>query len=344
MLIALIGCGTKEEKKSSVAVETEKHAVDQTVPPQDTSAVPPTGVPLTASDIVVVVDGSKMTREQVASEIRKKMAAMKGQIPKERLEQVRTEMRKQIINDFIVRTLLTNEIQRLKFAATDQEVSEAVERVKSSLPQGMTIEDLLKKNNITKEKMYDEIRLGIKVNKLVLSQKGSKVKPTDKEISKFYQKNIDKFTVPESVRVRHILIAKAEGDDEKTKTEKRDRAEKLRGQLLAGANFEEVAKNHSDCPSKNSGGDLGVFARGEMVKPFDDAAFSQEKHAIGPVVETNFGYHIIQVLDHLAKRTMSLDETTKDKISAYLQQQKQQEVFETLVKTLRAKSNVVVYQ
>jgi peptidyl-prolyl cis-trans isomerase C len=341
-LFSLVGCGSKEEKKGSVTTEQEKPVVQQATP----SAEPP-GAPVSpkgASAVVVDVDGSKLTQGHLDSEIRKKMTEIKGKIPVARTEQVKAEMRKQIINDFTVRTLLTNEVNRVKISASDQEVSEAVERLKNSLPQGMTIDDLMKKNQMTKEKMYDEIRFGIKINKLVLSQKEGKSKPTEKEISRFYQKNKDKFTVPESVHVRHILIAKAAGDDDKIKAEKKDKAENLRKQLLAGADFGEVAKNNSDCPSKNSGGDLGIFSRGEMVKPFENAAFSQEKNVIGPVVETDYGYHIIQVLEHLAPKTLSLDEATKAKIAAYLQQQKQQEIFESLVKKLRAKANIAVYQ
>jgi len=344
--ILFVGCGSKDEKKGSAATEPEKTAAteQQATPQTGTAADPSSILPSGPSTVIIDVDGSRLTQGQVDSEIRKKMAAIKDQIPKERMQQARTEMRKQVINDFTIRALLVNEINRAKISAGENEVSDAVERLKQSLPQGMTIEDLMKKNNMTKEKMYDEIRMGVKVNKLVLSQKGGKSKPTDKEISRFYEKNKSKFMVPEAVHVRHILVAKAAGDNDKLKTEKKAKAEGLRKQLLAGADFAETAKNNSDCPSKNTGGDLGTFSRGEMVKPFEEAAFTQEKNAIGSVVETDFGYHIIQVLERIAPKTMGLDETMKARISSYLQQQKQQENFETLLKKLKAKANIVVYQ
>lgn len=344
--ILFIGCGSKEEKKESAAKEPEKtdSTVQPIIPQPGTSADPSSVLPSGPSAVVIDVDGSKLTQGQLDSEIRKKIAVIKEKTPKEKLPNVRAQIRKQVVNDFTIRTLLSNEINRLKISAGDNEVSDAIERLKQSLPQGMTLEDLIKKNNMTKEKMYDEIRMGVKVNKLILSQRGGKSTPTDKEISKFYEKNKSKFMVPESVHVRHILIAKAEGDSDKIKAEKRSKAENLRKQLLAGADFAEIAKNNSDCPSKNAGGDLGTFRRGEMVKPFEEAAFTQEKNAMGPVVETDFGYHIIQVLDRIAPKTMGLDDAMKTRISSYLQQQKQQEIFETLLKKLRAKANIVVYQ
>jgi peptidyl-prolyl cis-trans isomerase C len=114
--------------------------------------------------------------------------------------------------------------------------------------------------------------------------------------------------------------------------------------LLAGANFAEVAKRNSDCPSKETGGDLGVFTRGEMVKEFENAAFSQDVNAIGPVVETEYGYHIIQVLERHAPKALDLDERMKGNISAFLVQQKQQETFDAILKKLRAKAKITVYK
>jgi peptidyl-prolyl cis-trans isomerase C len=103
----------------------------------------------------------------------------------------------------------------------------------------------------------------------------------------------------------------------------------------------ETALKSSDCPSKQAGGDLGTFQRGQMVKPFEDAAFSQKKDEIGPVVETDFGYHIIQVLEKSSSKTMNLDSEAKEKITAFLTQQKQQEAFDRLVKGLREKARIV---
>ena len=344
IMFTLGGCGSKEEKSGSIQTELQKPDGQQSDQTASTQAASPTLTPEGGSGVVIDVDGSKLTKDQLEAEVKKKMAAIKQQVPADRLQQVRDSIRKQVINDFTVRTLLANEVNRLNISVSDREVTEAVNRLKSSLPQGMTIEDFMAKNNINKEKMQEEIRFGIKVNKVVLSQLSGKIKPTDKEINKFYQKNKDKFKMPESVHVRHILVAKAAGDDDKVKAEKKAKAEELRKQLLAGADFAELAKNNSDCPSRQSGGDLGVFTRGDMVKQFEEAAFSQEVNAIGPVVETDFGYHIIQVLERNASKTLALDDKMKGNISAFLVQQKQQESFDAMVKKLRDKAKIVVYQ
>ena len=340
IILTLGGCGSKDEKQAGTQTELQKPEA----PTSDSANLPsPAVAPSGESAVVIDVDGSKLTQGQVETEVKRIMSVMKKQMPADRLEQAKENARKQVLSDFTARTLLANEIKRLNISASDEEVKEALEQVKNDLPKGMTIEDLMKNNKITKEQMQEDLRFRIKISKLVMMQKSSKSKPTDEEINKFYQKNRDKFKMPETVHVRHILVAKTAGDDDKIKEEKKAKAEDLRKELLAGANFAEVAKKNSDCPSKETGGDLGILRRGEMVKQFENAAFSQEVNAIGPVVETEFGFHIIQALERHAPKALALDDRMKGNISAFLEQQKQQETFDATLKKLRAKAKVTVY-
>ena len=341
LLLSLTACNPGGEKpaapKSDTPVAaTQPAPVQQPLPPSPAS--PDAAIP---ANLVVDVDGHKMTEEQLNVELNKRLLVMKDQIPKDRLQEAKANMKKRLIDDFVIRNLLVDELTRQKITATDKDVGDAVDQLKSNLPPGVTIEELMKKNQVTREQMNEDLRFGIKINKLVLASMDGKTKPTNKEINTFYQKNKDKFKMPESVHVRHILVAKAAGDDEKTKAEKKMKAEDIRKQLLGGADFAETAIKSSDCPSKQAGGDLGTFPRGQMVKPFEDAAFSQKKDEIGPVVETEFGYHVIQVLEKNSSKTMDLNNDMKEKIIAFLTQQKQQEAFDRLIKNLREKAKIV---
>jgi peptidyl-prolyl cis-trans isomerase C len=293
--------------------------------------------------VVVDVDGATLTQGQIDDDIKKNISRFGGKIPADRLEKFKDSMRKQLINQFVVRTLLSNEVNRLKIPASDKEVSAAIQQLKSSLPQGITIENILKKGNISEKNFREEIRLGIQTKKLVLSSMKGKTKPTDKEITAFYQKNKEMFKAPESVHARHILIATSAKDDDKLKAEKKTKAEEIRKSLMEGADFAAMAKKFSDCPSKVNGGDLGTFYKGQMEKPFENAAFSQEINTIGPVVETPYGYHIIEVLEHHQPTIVSLDQKIKERIALFLQQQKQEEAFQNLVKNLKAKAKIALY-
>ena len=104
-----------------------------------------------------------------------------------------------------------------------------------------------------------------------------------------------------TVRARHILVAAKPNTGHAARAEKQRVAEKIRKQLADGADFAKMARMHSDCPSKQRGGDLGTFKKGQMVKAFEHAAFTQKVNAVGPVVETQFGYHIVQVTERRVK-------------------------------------------
>jgi len=130
------------------------------------------------------------------------------------------------------------------------------------------------------------------------------------------------------MRASHILVKKLSLADE------------LLNRIKGGEDFGKIAKEYSECPSKKRGGDLGEFGRGQMVKPFEDAAFIQEINAIGPVVETPFGYHIIQVLEHNQPKTRSLSEA-KDDIVNDIQQKKLQEDAAKYIAQLKSKAHIV---
>lgn len=99
------------------------------------------------------------------------------------------------------------------------------------------------------------------------------------------------------VRASHILLM-YKGSMRSTASRSKDEALQqitdLKTQIDSGADFADLARKHSDCPSSKSGGDLGSFGRGQMVKPFEDATYSMDVGQTSGIVETDFGYHLIQ--------------------------------------------------
>ena len=99
------------------------------------------------------------------------------------------------------------------------------------------------------------------------------------------------------VRASHILLmyaGSARSTASRSKDEARQQIVELETQIKGGADFASLAKEHSDCPSGKQGGDLGSFGPGQMVKPFEEAAYSLDVGATSGVVETDFGYHLIK--------------------------------------------------
>ena len=350
MLVMLIattfGCGKKEEASKASPQQTQQQAQQKTQGESplglDQAVVAPAIIEpqkVGPKDVVVSVDGVVLKKDELAKNVTAKMNLYKDKIPANKKNEVQAGVKKQLVEEFVMRTILNNETNKKKIVATDKEVQAAINQIKANIPPEKKVEDFLKENSISKA----DIALGIKIKKLVEMEAGKKTIPTQKEISKFFTDNKEKFTTPETVHVRHILVTIDAKDDEKTKAEKKAKIANLRKQVVDGAAFAEVAKNNSDCPSKDNGGDLGEIKRGQTVKPFEDAAFAQEINAIGPVVTTEYGHHIIQVLGRNPGKIVKLEEV-KDQIALYLEQQKQAEAFSQMTAKLRKNAVIMFYE
>ncbi len=329
------GCSDNGKKESPTA--TGENNIQSAMPASGVESVP--SAPVNTGDIAVSVDGIVLKKAELEKSLNEKFNMIKSKVPADKQKELKENLRKQLIDVFIARTLLSNEIKKRNIEASNQEVKAAMDQIKTSLPPNKKIEDFLKENKITQ----DDIVLAVKIDKFRNMETGQKAKPSQKDITKFYNDNREKlFVEPESVHVRHVLVAVGKNDNDKVKAEKKEKIENLRKQLLAGADFTDIARKNSDCPSKEVGGDLSFVRRGQMVKEFEKAAFSQEKNAIGPVIQTEFGYHIVQVLDKKPEKKITLDEA-KGKIAAYLEQKNKMEAFNEILKKLKDKAKVVVY-
>jgi len=339
VLIIFPGCKDTNKKESVPAVGANN--IQSSVPsvPDSKSVADVKTENVPTGDVAVSVDGKVLKKSDLDNNVKEKFNLIKDKIPSDKQKEFKENIRKQLIDLFIARTLLSNEVEKRKIEASNQEVTAAMDSIKASLPPNKKIDDFLKENKITQQ----DIILAVKIEKFRNMEADQKVKPTQKEINKFYNDNREKlFVESESVHVRHILVAVGKNDSDKVKAEKKEKIENLRRQLLNGGDFGELARKNSDCPSKEVGGDLNYIRKGQMTKEFENAAFSQEKNAIGPVIKTEFGYHIVQVLDHKPAKKVTLEEA-KGKISSYLEQRKKMEAFNDILKKLKENAKIIVY-
>ena len=144
-----------------------------------------------------------------------------------------------------------------------------------------------------------------------------KTPPGDEAIGEYYQRNLETtFTHPREVRARHILISVPPDATPAQRTAAKAKADKILQELNAGGDFAKLAKQYSDDPgTKNNGGDLGSFRRGEMVKPFEDAAFKLQPGQLD-IVESQFGYHVLRLDAALPAHTDTLEEARSRIVAA----------------------------
>jgi len=181
-------------------------------------------------------------------------------------------------------------------------------------------EEYLKELEINKENILKNYAL----RKLLNS-----VSVTEDEIVNYYNNNKESFKTAESVKASHILVK-----DEKE-------ANDIIKEIDNGLAFEEAATKYSSCPSKAKGGDLGYFSKGQMVPEFENAAFAMKEGEVSEPVKTQFGYHIIKLVDK-KEPVMNSFEEVKDQIGQFLLGRKQNNLYIAKTTDLRNKFDVKI--
>jgi peptidyl-prolyl cis-trans isomerase C len=226
-------------------------------------------------------------------------------------------------------------------AVSEDEVNREIESIKDQIveqarAQGMNVgreeafDQALQQANLTEEELREQLREQLPVQKVQERVVGD-VQASQKEVERFYEENKGlQFTTPEQRCARHILFNK----------DQRAKAGEVKGQLQNGADFGELAREFSQDPgSAEQGGDLGCIGRGETVPEFEEAVFgANEGEIVGPV-ETEFGYHIIEVTDIREKSTQPLSEV-EGQIREQLSTDEQAEEFSAWVQEQKEKRDV----
>ncbi len=286
--IMFAGCNKDDQNQAAPAQAADKIAADTTAEPKD------------PNEVVASVNDKTFLRKDMEKIVE---AMIKAQnVPAEQQADLRPQLEQRVTYSFIMKTLLLNEVQKQSVTVTDEERKEHMDKIAATLKrQNKTLEDYIKEAPIGEEAARAELEESLIIDKLIK------------------QAVIDKITIdPEEIKSNIAEIEKQNAEAEKqnagleaANAEKKAKIVDLKKQLDNNADFAELAKNNSDCPSGKKGGDLGEFTRGQMVKPFEDAAFSQEIGKVGDIVETRFGYHLIKVTAKSPAREAKGDEPAK---------------------------------
>lgn len=269
-------------------------------------------------------------------------------------------MEQRIVNQLIIQELLDQEAEARGIKVTNKDVDEALKETMDQMGGRDQLMEVLKTNGISVNDFKNDLKVQVKMRKLADAAGDSKV--TEKEVSDFYKKNPDKFKNPEKVRASHILIAANPyeiGEDIKSKSkkeisedelkakveavmaEKLAKAEKIAKEAQADkTKFAQLAKKYSEDPgSAKQGGDLGFFAKDQMVPEFAQTAFSAKPDTVSNVVKSQFGYHIIYVQDRHAAGVTPF-EKAKAGIEDYLRTQKQVKALDDLTIAAKKKAKI----
>jgi peptidyl-prolyl cis-trans isomerase C len=289
--------------------------------------------------VLAKVDGRPITAKDVAMQQNMLLQQIQGYADSTQIAAMLPSIKTQAMKNAVNRILLEENIKKLGIKAPKEQVDSRIDYYRKNFVSDEAFQADLKKRNMTPEQFRNEIEMGMQAEDLFNRHTAGIKPPTDKEIRGFYDGNGERFQAPERVRASHILVTVNKGESDSIRAEKRQKAQRILGELKGGADFAEEARKYSDCPSKEQGGDLGYFERGRMVPEFEKAAFALRTGQLSGIVETQFGFHIIKVTDHEKAGTVPFDQV-KDNIARYLTEEKKQEALTAYFDSLRSVSNI----
>jgi peptidyl-prolyl cis-trans isomerase C len=291
------------------------------------------------ADFVAKVNGAVIADREVAQELSMLKQQMAGRVSSQQLDSMEPMLKQQAVANLVNRTLLTQAANEANITVTAEQVDEKYEEIKDNFPDEESFIAQLGKSNMTADEFRIEVERGIKLEELVGIRTAGAAAPTEEEAKEFYESNMQRFSTSDRIRASHILIKVEASDSEVVREQKKTKIEALHARLVAGEDIATLASENSDCPSKDKGGDLGFFGKGQMVKSFEDAAFALEPGEISPVVETQFGYHVIEVTEKEKAEVTSFDDA-RDSIIDYLADMKKQDEMNNYMTSLRESAEI----
>jgi len=334
LVIATTGCRQKPtEEANDVEVQEPNETAPTIEEPNELVAATVNGMDVMEEDVQTIVSHEMQPMIDRADQY---SAAM--------IEQRRKDIREKAIRKLVVLKLLDEEIEKEGITVSDQEVDEKIAEMAQQQSQPMTVEQLLdavQEGGKSIETFKAETRRQLGYDKLFLEWVDGKNIVTEQEAQTYFDEHPDEFRQPESVTVSHILVRPIDETDPNSWAEARTRAEDLLKQIREGANFADVAMDHSDCPSSSVGGRLKPIIKGDMVDSFEKVAFSLKQGEISDIVKTQFGYHIIKQHEHRPEVVKTFAEV-KDGIMEKLKTDKQLAVVSDYLKKLQDDANIKV--
>jgi peptidyl-prolyl cis-trans isomerase C len=237
------------------------------------------------------------------------------------------DFRVQFLDQRATELVLLAEAERRGFESDEEAIDAELERIRAGFESDEDFAEVLEEAGFGTEERLRELIRESRLMQQVVDALQDEVAVSDEDVAAWYQENEAQLARGEQVCARHILV-----EDEET-------ALALKEELDEGADFAELAQEHSTDPGSGPrGGDLGCFGRGQMVAPFEETAFGAEEGEVAGPVESQFGHHLILVYERQEATTIPLEE-----IEGEIRQQLAQEQLGAKIDELRESSGVEIY-
>lgn len=290
--------------------------------------------------IVARIEGREVTREDLiarAQEARGALAERGVQAP----PATRTFYRS-VLDDLIGNALLYAELSAQGRAAAPADVDQQVAAVRAQFKTDAEFDQALAGRGFDRDRLRREVTESLTVQKWVRETVLPSILVSEGEAKEFYDQNQARMVEPERLRARHLLVSVDPQATAEQKAEKRRRVDELRARIAGGADFAQVAKEASDDPITGPrGGELEWLVRGRAVPAFEKAAFALPPGRLSEVVETRFGFHLIEVHEKKPETRIEFVQA-RERIEQLLKQRKLEQAVRNKLNDLGAKAKVEI--
>lgn len=249
-------------------------------------------------------------------------------------------LKREALDQMIAKELLWQEAQRRGVSVSQAEVDEQLNALKTSFGGQEKFSHELSKAGFDAQSFDEYLRHELVASRML--EQLSEVAPADEaEVLKVYEENQQHLQKPEQVWARHLLLRASDPVDPATDERSRQQILQWREEILAGADFSQIAQEHSQDTTAGEGGDLGYFSRGTMVPAFENAVFALKPGEVSQPVETTFGWHLIKLESYLPASPLPKEQGMQ-LVRDFLQDQRRQVAREEALKQLSASGKIEV--
>ena len=250
------------------------------------------------------------------------------------------DLRDTALNNLIDREILYQDAVASGYTVDDTAVDQYINALTANYGGSEQLEAQLSAQGLDLETLkIDTGRYQI-INTFVAENIAPEVQITEQESREYYDSNASYFVQDEYIKASHILIQTPEDADEAEMNAALEKIKTIRERIMAGEDFTDMAREYSDCPSSAQGGDLGEFGHGQMVPPFDRAAFALEVGEVSEPVQTQFGFHLIKLFEKHDDEVIPYEDA-EQQIIDYLGNQEIQSKLISYVEELKENGNIV---
>lgn len=249
-------------------------------------------------------------------------------------------LRRQLIDNLINRELLYQRAQRQNIKIRKNWIERAYAEMKAQFGNNKAFDAHLKTTGLTEAQLRAHITKGLIVRRLLRREVVRQTKVSEAEMQAFYREHPEYFQSKEQVRVRHILVAFSRNNKPVPRGDALLRIQSIQMMLSEGRDFASLALEYSDDPSKNRGGDLGYIERHHAVAPFTNAAFKLAPGEVSDIVETPFGYHLIQAVDRTEPAPTAY-RNARTKIERTLRRNKEKAAADAYLARLKKQATII---